>query len=63
MGEGCSASVTLPESLAQPDPGTRVAINYKSRPSPFQFSKCLQRWGAGAPRRAVSSLPLITFAI
>lgn len=42
--------------------GDKVAINSKNRPSPFQFSKCLQRWGAEAPRRAVSLLPLITFA-
>lgn len=42
--------------------GDKVAIKYKSHPSPFHFSKCLQHWGAGAPTHAVSLLPLITFA-
>lgn len=64
MGEGCSASVTLPERLEQPRPRWGWGhnnINYKSCPSRFQFSKCLQHWGTGAPRLAVSSLPLISF--
>lgn len=42
--------------------GDKVAIKYKSRPSPFHFSKCLQHWGAGAPTHAVSLLPFIIFA-
>lgn len=60
MVEGCSASVTLPERLEQLHAERdEITINYKGCPSPFQFSRCLQHWGAEAPRLAVSLMLLI----